>query len=69
MADDKLTPEKCQLYIDEAGEVKATCEDRESSMKLAEILETKPIVITVKPATPSMQFSAKELRVQEEEPV
>jgi len=52
MTDDRLTPEQCQLYIDEAGEVKATCEDRASSTKLAEILETKPIVITVKPASP-----------------
>jgi len=48
---DELTPEKCQLYVED-GEVKATCEDRESSTKLAEILETKSIVITVKPATP-----------------
>jgi len=51
MADDQLTQEKCQLYLED-GEVKATCEDRASSTKLAEILETKPIVITVKPAIP-----------------
>jgi len=52
MTDDKLTPEQCQIYIDDAGEVKATCQDRASSTKLAEILETKPIVISVKPASP-----------------
>ena len=51
----KLTPEQCEIYIDEAGKIKASCENRQAAEALAKQLEIEPVVISVKPAEPIVE--------------